>query len=273
MSAFVELVSSIKTSDEDIPRIPWSELAPAVVYDSDPGKHMIVLGQTGSGKTTVVFDFLNRCADVRDSYVCAIGTKMRDETLVESGWPVIRAWPPKFEDVEPGHRIVLWPYYHSASQAPLHTKQVLSDALDEMMREGNWRIFIDEMAYFVKQLSMSSIIDEFSNGARSSGISLVAGTQRPRIVSRSTLSQSEFILVFYMDDEDDRKRAAEVLGDRTLYTPKIREISKPKHEFLIVHQGIAAISWIDYAPGKYHQQKNNPGKGSFGRSGDGSTPQ
>lgn len=246
--AFEQVVAAHVSRNGEIPRIPWSTLAPAVVYDMDPGDHCVILGKTKSGKTTLAVDLLNRLADTRGSYVVALGYKLRDSTLRKTGWPIISEWPPTYEEIEPGHRCILWPPYSNPSNAATHTKPVFEDAFDDIMHEGNWRVFVDEIAYLIETLGMRRVLDEYFNGARSSGISMIAGTQRPVFVNRSAVSQVDWQITFRIEDLDDRTRAGEILGDKKLFVPVIGTLQKRRHEFLIVRESVAAISWIDYDP-------------------------
>ena len=228
----------------DIPVVPWSEIADDVVYDLDPGQHVAVLGTTGTGKTTFSIDLLNRLVNMRDSHVCAIGVKARDDTLRKTGWPIIREWPPTYSQYE-GRKVILWPKYSRPSTAKRTTGPVLRDALDEIMLEGAWRVFIDEMAYLVETLGLRAVLDEYWNGARSSHISLIAGTQRPAWLARSSVSQSDWVISFRINDVDDRNRAGEILGDRKRFAPLVGELRKEEHEFVIVKGNNAVISWVD----------------------------
>lgn len=229
---------------EKIERVPWSELRADVVYHLDPGNHMAMLGMSGSGKTTLAINLLNHLVAERDSFAVALGVKPRDATLKKIGWPIIREWPPDFEQ-RAGRKVVLWPPYSKPSQAKNTTGPVVRDALDEIMLEGAWRIFVDEMAYLVQSLGLRTVLDEYWNAARSSDISLIAATQRPAWLARSAVSQVDWVVCFRINDMDDQTRAAEICGDRKRFMPLIANLSKEKHEFLIVKDQKAFISWVD----------------------------
>lgn len=218
-----------------IPEISWAELQGELVARMEPGQHMAVLGTTGTGKTTFLLHLLELLADQRRSHVVAIGTKARDRTLKRTGWPIIKRWPPNHEQRE-GRRVILWPPYSAPSTAGLTTAGVISDALDEIMMEGAWRIGIDELAYLTETLGLRSTLDEYWNGARSSRISLIGATQRPTWLPRSAVSQVDWVVCFRINDVDDRTRAAEILGDRKRFMGPLADMSKTSHDFLIAHE-------------------------------------
>lgn len=217
--------------DAEVVEAGWIDVEPELVARWNQGEHMTITGRTGRGKTSLALRLLNQVAEWREGYVCAIATKRRDATLRATGWPVIPAWPPSYRELA-NRRVIVWPPYSRASTARQTTRPVLVDALDGMMDEGGWRIFLDEMQYIVQTLQMGSIVDEFFNGSRSSDISLVACSQRPVWVSRSGISQVEWAISFAIGDEDDRKRQAEIMGDRERFRYVLAVLDP--HECLIV---------------------------------------
>lgn len=218
----------------DIERVPWDDVLPEFLELWEQGQHICLLGLTGSGKTTLGLHLLDQAAAQSGAHVFALGVKARDKTLVDTGWPIIDEWPPSWEERE-GGRLVVWPPYTRPSTARRHTAERVAQVLDEVMLEGGWRFLIDEMQYIVQTLGLRSILDEYWNGARSSGISVIGASQRPTWVSRSGVTQVEWLITFNINDVDDRARAAEICGSRKLFMPAIESLRKPRHEFLMVH--------------------------------------
>jgi hypothetical protein len=236
---------------DDIPRVRWETVKAEFVDKFEQGQHWTVLGKTDSGKSTVVLDALQSLIVDRNAHVIALGIKARDKTLRRTHWPLVRDWPPTYaQRHEPGKGIVFWPPYSKPSRARITTRPRVEEMLDEVMAEGGWRLFVDEVAYLIETLGLRQNLDEFWNGARSSGISLIGGTQRPRIVPRSAVSQMDWVTCFRINDTDDRKRAAEILGDRDRFYPAIGKLNFKKHEFLLVNTRTdqAVISRLEKLP-------------------------
>ena len=220
--------------DDAIPVVSWEEAAPQFIEAWNQGEHMIALGKTGRGKTTFVNDVLNRRWEQRQANIASFIVKPRDTTssaLLEDGWRRITAWPPDYQ-ARKGRRIMLWPPYTRASTFARDVKGTFMEAIDEIMEEANWTLYLDEAPYFVESLGLRKSMDELFNQARSNGITLVAGMQRPVWVSRSTVSQHGWVACFRIGDMEDAKRAGEVIGDRDRYTPVI--LGLKGHQFLLV---------------------------------------
>lgn len=247
MTTLVRLGSNNKVTDPSvnarIPRIPWSEISPEVISEFSPGEHAIILGKTGTGKTYFAFDLMNGLTKERHANCVAFGIKPRDKTLRETGWPIIREWPPTYEQRQ-HHKIIVWPPY-ARSNARAKTAPLVRAALEDILMEGAWRVFIDELAYFVQTLGLRDVLDEYWNAARASDLSLIGATQRPAWIARSAVTQVDWSICFRLQDTEDQKRAAEIMGDRNRFAPVIQKLSKPRHEFLIVRDEDAVLSWID----------------------------
>lgn len=223
-----------------VPRVKWSVLGPEFLTRWQQGQHVAIVGPTGSGKSFLAFDLLEARAARRDAHCVAFGTKKRDQTLeglidppAAAGavpWSRIKAWPPDYEHREL-RRVVLWPDYLASSRAR-ENKAVYQHALDEILEEGGWTIYLDEAAYFVETLGMRAQLDEYWNTARSAGITVVSSSQGVSWVPRAALTEQQWLFIFHLTDEDVRRRAAEIAGDRDRFRPVLRELRE--REFLVV---------------------------------------
>lgn len=203
-----------RRADElEIPRAEWRNVHPELIDEWEQGQHAILLGKTGSGKTTMALELMRQRIRRRGAYTAALGTKPRDKTLRDTGWPIVRAWPPTYAQMQT-HHVIYWPPYTRPSTARQSTAPAVSHFLDELMLEGGWTLFVDEMAYLVETLGLRHVLDEYWNAGRSSGLSLIAGTQRPYWLSRSAVSQGDWVICFRINDEEDRERAARILGGK-----------------------------------------------------------
>ncbi len=222
-------------TEEGIPRVGWEEVAPEFIESWNQGEHMIAMGKTGRGKTTLINDILDRRHEQREASVCSFVTKARDKTTSDllglGTWSRIKEWPPTYSQRK-GRKVILWPPYTKASTYARDVKSTFMHAIDEIMEEARWTLYMDEAPYFVESLGLRKSMDELFNQARSNEVTLVAGTQRPVWVSRSMVSQHCWVACFRIGDMEDAKRAGEVMGDRDRYTPVILGLGE--HEFMLV---------------------------------------
>lgn len=220
--------------DTGIEEVSWKAAAPTFIEHWDQGEHLVLLGKTGRGKTTFATDVLDRRHQQRKASVVSFVTKKRDDTsqkLMEMGWTKIIDWPPKYAQRQAG-KLILWPPYTKASTYPKDVRPTFLAALDEVMEEGNWTVYLDEASYIVESLKLRISMDELFTQSRSNGITLVAGSQRPVWVSRAMLSQHCWCCAFKIGDMEDARRAGEVMGNRDRYTPVL--LSLGPHQFLLV---------------------------------------
>lgn len=216
----------------DVPVVDWQRVAPDFIEAWGQGEHLILLGKTGRGKTTFAFEALERRWKQRNASVCVFVTKRRDDTTSRLRWPTIRQWPPSYAQRK-GRRVVLWPTYTRASTYPQDVRPTFLSALDEIMEEGNWTLYLDEASYMVQSLRLRTSMDELFTQSRSNGITLLAGSQRPVWVSRGQLTQHVWVACFRIGDQEEAKRAAEVMGDRERFTGVIRALGD--HELLLMN--------------------------------------
>lgn len=221
--------------DADVEVVSWRACAPDFIENWEQGEQCILLGKTGRGKTTWASDVLQRRNKQRRASVATFVTKKRDPTsddLITAGWDRIREWPPSYSQRQRG-MLILWPPYTKASTYPVDVRPTFLSALDEIMEEGNWTLYVDEASYAVQSLKLRTSLDEFFTQSRSNGITLMAGSQRPVWVSRAQLSQHAWCCAFKIGDQEDAKRAAEVMGDRDRWSPVLRSLGE--HQFLLVN--------------------------------------
>jgi Cdc6-like AAA superfamily ATPase len=220
--------------EEGIPTVSWEDVAPDFIEAWGQGEHLITIGKTGRGKTTLINDVLDRRHLQREAKVCSFICKVKDDTssdLLKKDWSKIFAWPPTFAQRESG-KVMLWPKYTKASSYAKDARPTFMEAIDEIMEEGCWTLYLDEAPYYVESMGLRKSMDELFNQARSNEITLVAGTQRPVWVSRSMVSQHCWVACFRVGDIEDARRAGEVMGDRDRYTPVIMGLGS--HQFILV---------------------------------------
>ena len=146
------------TEYAEVDVVSWDAVAPDFMEAWEQAEQLILLGKTGRGKTTFATDVLDRRAEQRKASVCSFVTKKQDNTseeLMTRGWHRIKEWPPNYRERQAG-RIILWPPYTKPSTYPTFARPYFLHALDEIMEEGNWTLYLDEASYMVESLKLQA---------------------------------------------------------------------------------------------------------------------
>jgi energy-coupling factor transporter ATP-binding protein EcfA2 len=213
-------------------RVKWSELRAALLETFTPGEHIAIIGPTGQGKTTLSLDILDLFYGAGASEI-VLANKPKDKllsSLAKQGWPRISDWPPTYEHRQ-GRRVLLWPPYGRASEATAH-KARFEYALDMVYLEGGWVVYLDEVRYFIEQMGMRKVVDEYWNGARSSGVTLIAGSQGTTWINKTMIRQETWLILFKPRSLEEAKEYADAAGERALAEVLV---TLADHEFLVVH--------------------------------------
>lgn len=219
--------------------VRWDDFSRIFAKAHKQGEHVGIVGQTGSGKSVLGLSLCKiiskrRANDGRPARVVVLATKPRDDTVSALGWPVVKKWPPSYGQ----EHCIVWPRGGSPSTVAQRQRQIFRPLLDTIYGEGGQTLYIDEASYFERPipdgLGLSSTMEQYWTSARSLLLTLIAGTQRPRHVSRSMWSEPSWIFVFAPDDEDDLRRVAEMSGAKA----QVLEIAQNlgPHECLCVRR-------------------------------------
>ena len=191
------------------------------------GQHMALLARTRSGKTTAARSLLN----IRD-WVVVFGTKPRDEELYPAfeaqGYVIKDRFDPT--DLEDS-RVIFRP--GGGLMDTDRQKQAFTTALEQIYDVGGWTIYIDEILVLARDLGMTNILNRMYTQAASNGVTMVAGSQRPRGAPLNMFEQSEWFCIWRIADLEDRQRAAEFLGPNRWMAYEATTIL-PRYEFVIV---------------------------------------
>lgn len=202
--------------------LDWESFQTMFAAGHRQGEHVSIVGPTGGGKSTLMFELCRvigsrKGRDGRPSRVTIFATKRRDATLeklVRSGWPIIKKWPPKFGE----EHCVVWPRGMRQSERAQRQRAVFAPLFDVIDEEGGQAVCIDEAAYFERPLprglSMGGALEQTWTESRSNKVTLIAGTQRPRHVSRAMWSEPSWIFIIRPEDEEDLKRVAQLSGQK-----------------------------------------------------------
>jgi energy-coupling factor transporter ATP-binding protein EcfA2 len=236
------LSTSTDSRGDAIRRVRWSRLRPDFLEHWPQGEHVAIIGPTGVGKSTLALDLLEARAAERDAHVVVLATKRRDPTLAKLGWPTIGRWPPDYEH-RVGKKVILWPPYGKASTARAN-RAVYEEALDEILEEGGWTVYLDEAIYFTETLGLRHMLDEYWNTARSSRVTVVASSQGTTWIPRAMITQQSWVFVFRPRNEEVMRDAATVAGGRDRFLPAIDALRA--HEFVLAQtvSGEAYVSRV-----------------------------
>lgn len=239
-------VSSRPDEVAPLERAPWPVVLDYFASEHELGEHVAVAGATGEGKTTTILELLQERAK-RETVagwpvaISVLEVKRRDATmsrLLARGWRRIRTakeWPPHLAEA----RVVVWPSPGPVAGRARRHSRLFATVLDEIDESGNQIVFIDEAAFFERPLpnglGLARYLENYWTLARSNGVSLVAGTQRPVRVSRSMWSEPSWLFIFALETEDDLKTIAAHTGsfkqEILASVPTLRD-----HEFVMIRR-------------------------------------
>lgn len=211
------------------PTVDWNRLEGTLRHNWRQGEHVSIIGPTGCGKTTLESRLLN----VRDSVVVFV-TKIHDDTLSRDfpGYERIEKWPPPKTWMD---KVLLWPRAGDTIRETYRKQYVVfKDALDQIFKERNWCVVFDEQHYMCKQLGLDAENAMFMQQGRSSGLSVVNGTQRPSWVPVVTYSSATHAMIWRTTYRDDLRRLSELGGvDQRQLQQNL--LALDKHSFIYVN--------------------------------------
>lgn len=214
------------------PFVPWEGhggLRAAILSRHTQGEHVSIFGPTGLGKTTVALDVVQGFHDLGGA--CIILTnKKKDEGITKfiaanpRDWSRIKDWPPQYGDrVKNG--LVLWPDYPGMSPAGRRrVAQIFHKALNDLMHQGAWYVYLDEANYLVEQLKLKTDLDEMWQQSRSNDLSIIAGAQRPVWISKGMTTQQKWVLAFRPDEAEEGQAVGKSLGSSQRWAPILEKV-------------------------------------------------
>lgn len=193
---------------EPSPAVAWADMYAYMRSTWRQGEHTTVIAPTGWGKTTMMIQLLRL-----RTYIAAFAVKGKDSSMDEMirdlGLWRMKSWTP---DVY--HRICLWPPVLGAGKE--HRKQQREEfqhAIDSIYRAGGWCAFFDEVVYLAETLGLEGELKFLLNQGRSSSITVVACTQRPRFIPLAFYDQATHLWIGKDTDRQNVVRLAELAGN------------------------------------------------------------
>lgn len=231
------LSQSAKDDVVTIPNRSWQAVIRRVdvLWKPALAPHHSILGQNGSGKThLIVHGLLPLCLDDK---VCIIDNKGDDPVLRASGAKPVRVLPRElkratFDDGQPKsawYRLVVSDDYGRAQDQ-------VGRALQQMYREGNWVVILDETRAISDPrspgLGLQPELDRLWLRGRSRNISVIASTQAPRWVPSSFYDQCQFVWCSRIRDERAHQRVMEIGSMTRAHIPLIAKVRKRRWVYM-----------------------------------------
>lgn len=197
-----------KISKETVPEVAWEKLLPRLHKLWEPGQHLSALGATGGGKTTTLI----QVEDGRRNVV-ALLTKLRDplfKDLKSRGYMMLSRvdeWPEK--DWHPKVALHI-PSTGLDRKSAKTQSETIQSVLHQVWKRGDYDLYVDEIAELTDLLGLDVDMRVLYKEARSSGVSIVAGTQRASRVPLEMYSQPRFLLFWRSSNREELKRLAEM---------------------------------------------------------------
>lgn len=191
----------------------WDRFLNDFAKEWEPGKHLALIGPTGEGKTTFAVPVLNM-----RKWVLALDPKGEDETLDQSGFTRILAWPPsgkirdRIAEGKPARLIVGGSVRTRDEMVKL--AKLMESAVEGCRAEGGWTIYADEFQLLAdrRMYGLDKQIEALLIAARSRGTSVVTAFQAPAWVPKAGTRQASFVVMWPTRDRVMIKTVAEAMG-------------------------------------------------------------
>ena len=206
-----------------IPEVSWPVVRSRLLrlWKVRDAPHHSIMGQTRSGKSYLTrYGILETCKWDR---VLFIDGKGDDPTLTGLG-RVVNRFPTRMSRgtkklMEEDHPMGNWFRLVTSSDFSVARNQV-GEALESVMREGDWIVVVDELRYVTDTrapgLNLAPQWEAIILRGGSRGVGAVNLTQEPRWVRGSFYTQGSFYWISRIEDEAAQKRVAEIGSSRAL---------------------------------------------------------
>lgn len=221
----------LNPDEEIVTGVPWSAFRGYFADNWEPGQHMALIGPTGEGKSTFAVGILGL-----RRYVIALDPKGGDDTLAASGFQRVPAWPPPGrirQNIAEGRgaRLILGEQGADFE----HLAEQFGNALDGVLKEGGWTVYIDEFQVLSDRRMMNVGIkaEKLLISARYKKVSVVTAYQAPSWVPTASTRQARWIVMWPTRDDDCIKAVAQKAGrDKTQMIRVVKNLP-PFHALVI----------------------------------------
>lgn len=220
-----------------IQAISWNNAYKYFNSNCKQSEYFATIGMNGSGKSYLTANLVQMIYK-KNSYVCVFNSKPKDKTLekyeqIMKFKRVTNIARHNFE-IEP-RGIVIKPSTDNLNSLKAMQAEKFELAINKIWKCGYWTIVFDEIRYLTQFLGLQELIAIFYTQARSSDISIYAGTQRPRFAPLEMYSESRHFAFFHDREEANLKRLSEMAShiDKNLLKTTIQNLEK--YEFVYVN--------------------------------------
>jgi hypothetical protein len=193
------------------------------------GEHLAAMAPTGAGKTTLFKELMPF-----RKYNIMFGTKPADDLyddIIRSGYMRISS----MSEVKPWHHnYLLWPKTQKTiPQTLLVQRAAFREALDVIVQQKAWTVWIDESKYLAEMLKLRTELTYCMEQLRSNKSTIICGAQRPAWLPASVLSNSTHVFLWKTTDRNDQIKLADIGGiDAKEVRGQARGLGE--HEFLYI---------------------------------------
>jgi predicted ATPase len=207
-----------------LPFMPWKQFLDK--WNWKQGEHVLVIGRTGQGKTTLISKIVDR-----RKHVVMFATKVHDPVLAKQfpDFKIKNDWSKIEHD-----KIMLWvKSKDTLREIKNQQADVFRDAMDTIFHDRGWCLVIDEAHWITSELGLGQELAMFQHQARSSGISVVTGVQRPAFIPVITYGSTTHAFMGRINEPTDLRRLSGLGGVDAKELGK-HLLTLPKHEWVYV---------------------------------------
>ena len=211
-----------------IEKVSWSEFLNRFRWEQS--EHIGLIAPSGAGKTTII----DQIKDKREWNII-FGTKPKDSLyskFIRDGYRRVES----INEVKSyDKKILLWPKYGNRPIPEIMKTQrdAFREALDKIVHQGGWTLWIDEAKYCSQNLRLSTEINFCVNQLRSNEQSVICGAQRPAWIPPDVLANATHVFLWKSNNRDDQIKLADIGGiDSKLVRDEAKSLGD--HEFIYI---------------------------------------